>query len=88
MVSPSNTLSNQKEDSIQQNFLCLLKTTNLKEHSFYIILKRIIEGNQVRKQGWPQGENLGGEVCRFYLGGEQGEECSPGAETNVALAID
>jgi hypothetical protein len=43
----------------------------------------------VRKQGWPQRpqeENLGGEACRFYLGGEPGEESSPGAETNVALA--
>jgi hypothetical protein len=28
---------------------------------------------------------LGGEACRFYLGGEPGEEFSPGAETNVVL---
>jgi hypothetical protein len=29
---------------------------------------------------------LGGEACRFYLEGEPGEEFSPSAETNVALA--
>jgi hypothetical protein len=34
----------------------------------------------------PQGENLGGEAYRFYLGGEPGEEFSPSAETDVALA--
>jgi hypothetical protein len=44
-----------------------------------------------RKQGWPQGpqrENLGGEACRFYLGGEPGEEFSPGAETNRGASTD
>jgi hypothetical protein len=46
----------------------------------------LITYRKERKQGWPQGENLGGEACRFYLGGEPGEEFSPSAETNVALA--
>jgi hypothetical protein len=41
-------------------------------------------GRNGSKDG-PKG-NLGGEACRFYLEGEPGEEFSPGAETNVALA--
>jgi hypothetical protein len=31
---------------------------------------------------------LEGEVYRFYLGGELGEEFSPDAETNIALVYD
>jgi hypothetical protein len=42
----------------------------------------------VRKQGWPQGVSLGGEVYRFYLGGEPGEEFSPDAETNRGASTD
>jgi hypothetical protein len=49
-----------------------------------LILIIIFIGRNGSKDG-PKG-NLGGEACRFYLGGEPGEEFSLSAETNVALA--
>jgi hypothetical protein len=58
------------------------RASQLIERIHYSRAHNLLEG---RKQGWSQGENLGGEVCRFYIGGEPGEDVSPGAEALVRL---